>query len=226
MIRKSMLRWVAAVTTAAALLAPTAAYAGDMEVTVIGGPEADTSPVSLDDVKLEKEVEIDGYAKIKPSSFEYVDDFYTYIEGADDNTREVDLHRSGQDAEYAVLKMDITNLATAPKDFLDQAHVKVVYDDTYEYEGWTYQYNYNNRTKEQDWVRFYWNEGKNYDNWYYDLDSRVVAINNADRFTIDPMYAGHYAFGCTLPNSVVDSKAPLRMEIEVGGNEITYNIRK
>ena len=40
------------------------------------------------------------------------------------------------------------------------------------------------------------------------------------------MYTGIFVFGCTLPNSVVESKAPLRIEINLGGNELTYNIRK
>lgn len=45
-------------------------------------------------------------------------------------------------------------------------------------------------------------------------------------FAAGPMYTGHYAFGCTLPNAVVNSKKPLRMVITIDGNELTYNIRK
>ena len=51
-------------------------------------------------------------------------------------------------------------------------------------------------------------------------------VNPADQFLIDPMYAGHYVFGCTLPNAIINSTAPLRMEIRLGENELTYNIRK
>ena len=47
-------------------------------------------------------------------------------------------------------------------------------------------------------------------------------LKSKDGFIVD----GHYAFGCTLPNSVVKSKKPLSMVININGNEITYNIRK
>ena len=59
--------------------------------------------------------------------------------------------------------------------------------------------------------------GKQNKNW---------VIDPADNFEIDPMYSGHYVFGCTLPNAVVNSEKPLRMVITIDGNELTYNIRK
>ena len=59
-----------------------------------------------------------------------------------------------------------------------------------------------------------------------DGDEAVQAINSEKNFVIEPMYPKRYAFGCTLPNAVVSSKKPLRMEITIDGNEITYNIRR
>ena len=40
------------------------------------------------------------------------------------------------------------------------------------------------------------------------------------------MYTCHIVFGCTLPNAVVQGKEPLRMEIKLGDNDLTYHIRK
>ena len=106
--------------------------------------------------------------------------------------------------------MDILNLQLAPVNFLEQAEVKVVYDDTYEFAGWCYQYNYDNTFSDSEQTQ--------------DANTQFV-INPADQFAISPMYTGHYVFGCTLPNSVIESDSPMRMEIKVAGNELTYNIR-
>ena len=111
--------------------------------------------------------------------------------------------------------MDITNTTTKSKDFLSSCGVKIIFDDIYEYAGWVYQVNYNNET---------------YKDSYFGNDSDIQnfrwAINEADNFVIDPMYVGHYIFGCTVPNAVVESKNPLKMVITLDGNEITYNVRK
>ena len=51
-------------------------------------------------------------------------------------------------------------------------------------------------------------------------------IDRNDQFPVGPMYTGHYFFGCTLPNAIVNGKAPLRMIISLDGLELTFNIRK
>lgn len=188
-------------------------FAGDMEVQVIGGPDVDSSPVSLDDIKLESNIDIDGYATINPTSFEYVDFLNSYREGRHDcEWGQWDSYQSGNDADYALLRMDIINLNTKGKNFLENCDVKVVFDDTYEYGGWFYQYNYDNGTISS--------------NPFANEQNVNIVIKDVDNFTIDPMYAGHYCFGATLPNAVVNSKKPLAMTITIDGNEITYNIRK
>lgn len=197
------------------LLSVSAALADGMGVQVIGGPATESEPVSLDDFKLNTEATIDGYGILLATEFVFKDQLGYYRSGRTDVYNTDDFYYSGNEADYALLKMDITNISTKPRDFLTSCEVKVIYDDVYEYGGWFYQYNYNNGT--YDSSKSGEDRKKQNTNW---------VINQADQFAINPMYQGHYVFGCTLPNAVVNSKAPLRMVITIDGNEITYNIRK
>ena len=202
------------------LLSASAVLAEGMGVQVIGGPEAESEPVSLDDIKLNTDAEIDGYAIISPKSFAFVDWLGTYRPGENstyysNNFHDSELYLSGEDADYALLKIDITNTARSTKNFISQCEVKVVFDDKYEYAGWAFQYNYNNSTRKNNSFGI-----------TSECQNTEWVIDKTDIFSIDPMYSGHYCFGCTLPNAVVKSKNPLRMVITIDGNEITYNIRK
>lgn len=199
------------------LLTASAVLAEGMGVQVIGGPETETEPVSLDDIKLSAEAEVDGYAILCPTEFQFAEKLGYYRAGNSDIYDRRDYYQSGADADYAILRMDITNTAMISHNFLSSCEVKVIYDDVYEYAGWFYQSNYNNGTSTNYKDVFGEDVGKQNMKW---------AINSADIFAIDPMYQGHYIFGCTLPNTVVTSKKPLRMVIMLDGNEITYNIRK
>lgn len=190
-----------------------AAYA-EMGVQVIGGPQAETEPVSLDDIQLGVEAEIDGYGVLLPSSFEFANFLLVYMQGK--NNKET-VYDSGNDAEFALLKIDITNTATKAREFLSKCEVKIIYDDVYEYLGWTYQQNYNNIT---------WKIYNDPYTAYSEKQNVLYGIDKADNYSIDPMYQGHYIFGCTLPNAVVNSKKSLRMVVTMDGSEITYNIRK
>jgi len=198
----------------------TAAFA-DMGVQVIGGPETEIGPVSLDDVELNVDVEIDGYAILCPTEFAFSGRLGFYLSGHPEPIERYILdnhyYYSGAEAEFAILRVDLTNLATIPRNFLSSCEVKAIFDDKYEYGGWFYQSNYNNGTSTNYKEEYLEDTGKQNQRW---------VIHEADQFVIDPMYQGHYVFGCTLPNSVVNSKAPLRMIITIDGNEITYNIRK
>ena len=189
-----------------------------MGVQVIGGPETETEPVSLDDLKIEAEAEIEGWGTITPTSFSFKDYLGHYT---DESTIykwdwEKNYYESGNDADYALLYLDILNTTTAEKDYLSDYSVKVVYDDTYEYAGWAYQRNYNYGTLSNTGIA---DEDKDKQNIHW-------AINDAYKFAISPMYEGHYIFGCTLPNAVVTGKKPLKLVITIDGNEIIYNIRK
>ncbi len=196
-------------------LVPFTALAADMGVVFIGGPEMETEPVSLDDIQLNEEVDVPGYGVITVTSFTFTDGLGYYGQGYNYVGNTEAYYWSGKEAEFAVLYMDILNTATSGKDFLANCEVKAVYDDIYEYGGWSYQRNYNNASYGDASLDA--DKNKQNVNW---------VINPADQFTIDPMYLGHYVFGAALPNAVVNSDKPLMLIITIDGNEITYNIRK
>lgn len=199
------------------------AMAADTGVQLIPLPSSESEPVSLDDLMLNVEAEIEDWGIFCITSAEWKDRLGYYAAGKDTPgyhgstyTSKGLYYESGADADYYVLYVDITNTTGNAKNYLSQAEVKVVYEDAREYEfmGWCYQLNHNNRVND-------YGESSDARN----QNTRWV-IDGADQFSIDPMYQGHYLFGCTLPNAVVNSKKPLRMVITIDGNEITYNIRK
>lgn len=199
------------------LLSASAALAEGMGVQVIGGSETETEPVSLDDIKLNVLTTIEGYGDFTFTSIDYQNRLRSYTSGSNGNAKGYD---SGADAEYVILRADITNTSLNSHDFLSDCTVIVVFDDRYEYQGWYYQYNYNNISGIYSYAEFSDRENVGY------TDSQTFVIDPADNYPIDPMYTGHFCFGCTLPNAVVNSKAPLKMIITIDGNELTYNIRK
>ena len=186
------------------MMVGTSAYAGSMEVSLIGGEdEGNTDPVSMDDIKIDQDIEIDNYGIITPKEYKTIDTLRAYNAGHRDYNNMHDF-KSGDTADYVILNIDITNTLTRSKSYLDNCSVKVTFNGKYEYEGWAYQYNYDN-------------EGE---------QSKECPVDPSDQFSIDPMYEGHYVFGCTLPNKVVNGKEPLNMTIVLDGNELTYRIRK
>ena len=200
------------------LLTTSAALADGMGVQVIGGPETETAPVSLDDIKLNEEVDIEGWGKLVLTACEVQDGLGYYQAGSTKvyvYTNGYDYYWSGQEAEFIIVYADILNTQLKDKNYMEDVSVKAIYDDIYEYAGWTYQRNYNNKC----------NDGATIDADKKNQNTRW-AINEADQFAIAPMYEGHYIYGCTLPNAVVNSKKPLRLVITIDGNELTYNIRK
>lgn len=150
----------------------------------------------IDNAAIGKTAEIEDFAVFSFSSFSFVDSIRQYNEGS---YSESHVFESGAEAQYAVFKVDIVNRTKQAVDFLSDVYVKVVYDDEYAFEGWSYQYN-------------------------FDASSDIV-LSRKDQFGIMPMYSGHYVFGCTLPNSVVESYEPLEIIITINGVEITYKIR-
>ena len=178
-----------------------------------------SSTVSLDDLQLNVEVPIEGYGILKATSFEFFDWLGYYGEGQT-GVGNKKWYTTGTEADFAMLRMDIVNRMTKPKNFIENVKVKVVFEDYYEYEGWCYQFNYDN-SYTADYSAAYFN--RNVD---ANKQNTKWVISTKDNFEIKPMYTGHYVFGCTLPNAIIDSKSPLRMEITMDGNVITYNIRK
>lgn len=212
------------VITVMLLVALTFCFAADnnMGVKALGNDKTANEKVSLDNLVVGKEVEIEDYAIVKPTEFGFYDSLgyynkgYTSIGGRYDRMNG-GYYYSQNEADYAILRMDLTNMALEAKDFLKSCSVKVIFNDKYEYEGWCYQSNYNNTNCSGNHYRL------DEDN---DKQNKRYAINSGDQFAINPMYVGHFIFGCTLPNTIVESTKPLKMIITIDGNELTYNIRK
>lgn len=223
------------------------ACASDLGVQVIGGPDAALTPMSLDDMQVGNAYTIDGYAKVKPVEYMVVDHFaqfnkdanygnvgggknpdaaHVFIDKLDSNWYynwrwwDAQWMDSGVNAEFAWLLMDVTNLQKKGVNFMENATVKVIYQDEYEFAGWVRQINYDHIQQGS--------QGRDVSRYgYTTAHPNVVVIDPANEETIDMMYTGTYAFGATLPNSVIeDTKSPLQMIITIDGNELTYNIRK
>ena len=192
-----------AIALALMLLAGVSAHAAELGVQVISNEPVTAETVSMDDMKIDMPLDVYGYGTLKLTGFATQNVLRKYKK---DSNSATDIG-SGNEADFVVLKMDITNTTNAAKSYLSDVEVKAVFQDSFEFAGWAYQYN---------WDRS--NGDKRY--------SAEIVLHEDDNFAINPWYIGHYCFGCTLPNTVIESKAPLRLEIKIGGNELTYHIRK
>lgn len=193
-------------------------YADILGVQIIDTTSTGRDSVSIDNLVVGKEVEIEDYAIIKPTEFGYFDSLGHYYKDKFSISWN-DHHgyyNSGNEADFALLRCDLINTAMKSKDFTKNCTVKVIFNNKYEYAGWVYQSNYNNGS---DGSFYKLAEDKN-------NQGKRYAIDPANNFAIDPMYTGHYIFGCPLPNAVINSTKPLKMIITLDGNEITYHIRK
>lgn len=105
---------------------------------------------------------------------------------------------SGPEEDYIILLVDILNTNKQAYDYLKKCSVTAYYDDGYEFSGWAGQYD--------------WSKAKDY------IAHQITAIK--------PMYAGHYGFYITLPNSVLNDTAPLKIVVKMDDVEFTYYVRK
>ena len=216
----------------------------DLAVQAVGGGAEPKSvePMRFDNVTFGKSYKIDGYAAVTFLGFKFINMFAQWDDGKagpeQQRGRKSDLvysqklteknktlygwlyypncsfKGSGNEAEFAWLKVDVQNLSKMSFGFIKDISVKVIYDDEYEYDGWVRQFNYDYSKSE-----IYKYQETTIIGW-------PVCLSPVDEMYISPMYKGHYAFGCTLPNFIVeDNKSPLRMVIKLGEHELTYNIR-
>ncbi len=159
-------------------------------------PPEEKEEADLSDLKLNREAEIEDFGLLTLTDFQFRDKFYLWEKGMKDTS----VNRSGTEADYAVLYADIVNTAPKARTFAAECTVSVMFDGEYEYEGWFFQ-----------------SEKSGGDGY---------GMDESDRYDIDPLYAGHFIFGCTLPNYVVQSEKPLAMTVSIDGVEFTCNIRK
>jgi len=205
---------LALILLACLLMLNGAALGEGMGIQIIGGEDIFGDEVTLDDLQLNAAVEVDGWGTFTGTAYKVVNDAYWYKQGKTTVAGNWNHVSSGVEAEYALLQADILNVTNDPKDYLSNCEVKVIFNDSTEFAGWVQQYNWDNDVKDSDWDQL------------NGIQNKEFFIDEADRFPINPWYVGHYCFGCTLPNAVVESTAPLAMVITIDGNEITYNIRK
>ena len=216
-------------------LSMSSAYAEDLGIQVIGGPNAATQTQSLDDIQVGTTYTLDGFAKVTPVEYLVVDYFGQFNKDANYSNTSTDYNRhdyvryiaadsvyylvdaswqdSGMNAEFVWLKLDIVNLQKSPISFMKDTTVKVVYDGEYEFAGWVRQINYDYNIN-----CYRWNSDTK--------GGGTVVMNPANEEAINPMYTGTYVIGCTLPNSVFEDKAPLNIEIDIAGNQLTYQVKK
>lgn len=197
--------------------------------------------VKIDNAVFGKAYKLDNYASVTLLGFKFVNMYAqwddgkasgkinkycydaqgVYVRKAADIDRkypafeECRFRTSGNEADFAWLKADIINRQKTEANFIKDITITVIYDDEYEYTGWVRQFNYD-FSKSEIYSKI--------------KDAGVigwpVCLSPVDEMPISPMYKGHYAFGCTLPNYVIEDKdSPLRMIINIAGNEIIYNIR-
>lgn len=232
-----MQKMVAMVLAMLLALSMVGAHADELGIQVIGGPNTATQTQSLDDIQVGTTYTLDGFAKVIPMEYLVVDYFgqfnkdadYTKIYRDDQDScvyyepkREYNSalcyidaswQDSGMNAEFVWLKLDIINLQKSSASFMKDMTVKVVYDGEYEFAGWVRQINYD------------------YNIICYRAHSdtkggATIVMNPANEEAINPMYTGTYVIGCTLPNSVFEDKAPLNIEIDIAGNQLTYQVKK
>ena len=248
-----MKKRMAMVAIMAVCMAAVPAAASDLEVheITIPGNEDEMEVLDLEDMQIGTTYKIDGYAKVTPYFFDFMDCFAQYtLDNAGEHSC-TDGHNnyiydnpvkcsnstsngywniywndSGANADFAWLVMDITNLRKENVAFMQEASVKVVYDEEYEFEGWIRQINYDYRTPihRRDYKGKYYIVESSDDGNY---DYSDVCIDPENEEEIGQMFVGSYVFGCTLPNPVIeDENAPLKIMIQLGENELTYHVRK
>lgn len=111
------------------LLAAAAAFAEDTGIQVIGGPSTEEStPVSLDDMKIGKTVKIDGFGDVTILSVEWRD----YISKSGGGYWD-----SGAEAEYLYIKLRILNTQKSARDYAQEFHDIVCdFGDGFQFGGW------------------------------------------------------------------------------------------
>lgn len=126
------------------------AFADDTGIQVIGGPSAESTPVSMDDMKIGKTVKIDGFGDVTILSAEWRDE----IAYGNDKS-----WYSGAEAEYLYLKLRILNTQKSAYDYAQVIHDIVCdFGDGYQFGGW-----YRQREDDTDSGYLYKDEKKSYE---------------------------------------------------------------
>lgn len=231
----------------ACMLLSGCALAEDYGIQMIDLSQTEAVPMSLDDIQINMSYTLDGYAIFQPKEFKFVDCFAQFGEKGDYSAynhdavtyaavfchsasqlvnsswryRDAAWIDSGETADFLWLLTDITNLQQTGVNFPDEVDIKVYYQDNYQFDGWICQIIYDHME--------YQNGDRGLSRYGFDKSRypNEITMHETKNEPIEMLYTGTYAIGCTLPNFVVTDKAsPLRLEIKLGDNTLTYHIRK
>ena len=166
------------------------------------------SPGSYDDIQIGEPVSVDASFAFTATSFDYETCIGFYQAGTTDVGSSEDYYNTEEGTQFAILKADIDNLDVVAFNYLENCEIKV-FDEKNTYGGWAFQQNFNNSIMAD--LSYGKDSERQNTNW---------VINKSDVFAIEPSDRGHYVFGCTLPNDVVNKNTPLRMEITIRGTNL------
>ncbi|MBQ8088732.1 MAG: hypothetical protein IJ234_10005, partial [Clostridia bacterium] len=175
--------------------------------------EAPSTAQSFEGIALGDTVEIAQYGAFTPLEFSFEDQIGYYAAGSGMVGAGEHYYESGDEAQYAVLRADIENTSAQAWNYLSDCSVRVT-DGATTYRGWSFQQNFANGIA----------AGSEFGRDSERQNTRWV-ISASDNFPIAPGLQGHYVFGCSLPNNVVDANGALQMIVTLNGNELTYPIR-
>lgn len=179
-------------------------FADNTSVRLIDESE-ETSEVSMNNMNVGDTIAIEGYGNLTITSVGFIDSIPTDIDPGSLSTWRGDARseiRSGPQSDFLRIRIHILNTQHHSVDFLDSfGEVVCCFDNDYQFGGWFRQ------------ERFQWEE---FWTMYEDIESS---------YAIDPLYEGYYDVVVTLPNYVVESKAPLMVTFSIANNELTCNVR-
>ena len=128
---------------------------------------------------------------------------------------------AGPDNQFVWFRIDITNVNYSVKDLSKAIVVKVVYANEFEFGGWI-------RLIDSSKIDLKYSDGA-VSRFDYELTQHPsqIVMHPENAISVGYMQTGYYAIGCTLPKYVIqDESELLRVEIEINGETLTYNIRK
>lgn len=177
----------------------------------------DTPGADLANLQANARITVDSFGIVKITGVEVLDriGYFKPQQTGSNNGDFQNCYESGNEAQFILMKMSITNQTDYPVNYLQNVSVVLTFDDAYQYGGWKYQYNHDNGTS----TRTYVNEAD------CGRQNQNYVIDPSDNFAIAPGVTGYYCFGCTVPNAIVEMDAPLTMTVTIDGHEIVHNIR-
>lgn len=175
---------------------------------------ASTEKQQYDDVQIGQIFSIDMFGEVTITDCTFISEIGYYQAGNQTVGSSDDYYRSGEEAQFAVLSVDIVDTQPVEYDYLQSYEVRA-FDGKNTYGGWAFQKNFNNSIVDD--ISYGVDSGLQNTNW---------VINAADNYAIQPSDTGHYVFGCTLPNTVINGRGQLKLSFSIENYEFVYYLRQ